>query len=141
MTVQTCLRCSGELYVREWSQRGVPVALSDNEQRILRQIEEQLETDQRFAQAVSPAGLYRHSARTVRWAVLGVLASLVATVALLQVHFMLAFVGFLGMLFFVLVIERQLRAIGKAGIQDIAATLRTSRLNAQNIREKFSRGA
>lgn len=120
---------------------GVHVALSDNEQRILRQIEEQLETDTRFAQAVSPAGLYRHSARTVRWAVLGVLMSLVATVALLQVHFMLAFVGFLGMLFFVLVIERQLRAIGKAGIQDIAATIRTSRLNAQNIREKFSRGA
>lgn len=127
--------------MREWSQGGVYVALSDNEQRILRQIEEQLETDTRFAQAVSPAGLYRHSARTVRWAVLGVLVSLVATVALLQVHFMLAFVGFLGMLFFVLVIERQLRAIGKAGIQDIAATIRTSRLNAQNIREKFSRGA
>lgn len=127
--------------MREWKQRGVHVALSDNEQRILRQIEEQLETDQRFAQAVSPSGLYRHSARTVRWAVLGVLASLVATIALLQIHYMLAFVGFLGMLFFVLVIERQLRAIGKAGIQDIAATIRTSRLNAQSIREKFSRGA
>ncbi len=126
--------------MREWNQRGVHVALSDNEQRILRQIEEQLETDQRFAQAVSPAGLYRHSARTVRWAILGILASLVATIALLQIHFMFAFVGFLGMLFFVLVIERQLRAIGKAGIQDIAATIRTSRLNAQNIREKFSRG-
>ena len=117
------------------------MALSDNEQRILRQIEEQLETDQRFAQAVSPSGLYRHSARKVRWAILGILISLVTTVALLQIHFMLAFVGFLGMLFFVLVIERQLRAIGKAGIQDIAATIRTSRLNAQNIREKFSRGA
>ena len=117
------------------------MALSDNEQRILRQIEEQLETDQRFAQAVSPSGLYRHSARTVRWAVLGVLASLISTIALLQIHYMLAFVGFLGMLFFVLVIERQLRAIGKAGIQDIAATIRTSRLNAQSIREKFSRGA
>ena len=127
--------------MREWKKRGVHVALSDNEQRILRQIEEQLETDQRFAQAVSPSGLYRHSARTVRWAVLGVLASLVATIALLQIHYMLAFVGFLGMLFFVLVIERQLRAIGKAGIQDIAATIRTSRLNAQSIREKFSRGA
>ena len=127
--------------MREWNERGVHVALSDNEQRILRQIEEQLETDQRFAQAVSPSGLYRHSARTVRWAVLGVLVSLIATIALLQVHYMLAFVGFLGMLFFVLVIERQLRAIGKAGIQDIAASLRTSRLHAQNIREKFSRGA
>lgn len=113
--------------------------LSEDEQRILRQIEESLGTDERFAQAVSPAGLYRHSARKVRWAIFGVLVSLVATIALLQMHYMLAFVGFLGMLACVLVIERQLRAIGKAGLQDIAATIKSSRLNAQNIREKFIR--
>jgi len=115
------------------------VPLSEDEQRILRQIEESLGTDERFAQAVSPSGLYRHSARKVRWAIFGVLVSLVATIALLQMHYMLAFVGFLGMLACVLVIERQLRAIGKAGLQDIAATIKSSRLNAQNIREKFIR--
>ena len=42
--------------------------LSEEEQRILRQIEEQLQSDQRFANAVSSSGLYRHSARTLRWA-------------------------------------------------------------------------
>jgi len=115
------------------------VPLSEDEQRILRQIEESLGTDERFAQAVSPSGLYRHSARKVRWAIFGVLVSLVATIALLRVHYMLAFVGFLGMLTCVLVIERQLRAIGKAGLQDLAATIKSSRLNAQNIREKFTR--
>jgi len=115
------------------------VPLSEDEQRILRQIEESLGTDERFAQAVSSSGLYRHSARKVRWAIFGVLVSLVATIALLQMHYMLAFVGFLGMLACVLVIERQLRAIGKAGLQDIAATIKSSRLNAQNIREKFIR--
>ena len=113
--------------------------LSEDEQRILRQIEESLGTDERFAQAVSPSGLYRHSARKVRWAIFGAVVSLVATIGLLQVHFMLAFVGFLGMLACVLVIERQLRAIGKAGMQDIAATIKSSRLNAQSIREKFTR--
>jgi len=115
------------------------VPLSEDEQRILRQIEESLGTDERFAQAVSPSGLYRHSVRKVRWAIFGVLVSLVATIALLQMHYMLAFVGFLGMLACVLVIERQLRAIGKAGLQDIAATIKSPRLNAQNIREKFIR--
>mgnify|MGYP003840531427 CR=1 FL=1 len=54
--------------------------LSDDEQRILRQIEEQLQTDQRFAQLASPAGLYRQSARSVRWAILGVVFGLVLTV-------------------------------------------------------------
>ena len=113
--------------------------LSENEQRILRQIEESLGSDERFAQAVSPSGLYRHSARKVRWAIFGVLVSLVVTISLLQVHYVLAFIGFLGMLSCVLVIERQLRAIGKAGMRDIAATIKSSRLNAQNIREKFTR--
>ncbi len=113
--------------------------LSEDEQRILRQIEESLGADERFAQAVSPSGLYRHSARKVRSAIFGALVSLVVTIALLQVHYMLAFVGFLGMLACVLVIERELRAIGKAGLQDIAATIKSSRLNAQKIREKFTR--
>ena len=86
--------------------------LSDDEQRILRQIEEQLQEDQRFAQLASPAGLYRQSAKTVRWAGLGVVAGLVLTVVTLQIHFLLAFCGFLVMLGCALVIERQLRAIG-----------------------------
>ncbi len=113
--------------------------LSDDEQKILRQIEEQLQTDQRFAQLASPAGLYRQSARSVRWAVLGVVAGLVVTVVALQVHFLLAFVGFLIMLGCALVIERQLRAIGKVGVQDIAATLRNSRIASGRIKDRFSR--
>lgn len=113
--------------------------LSDDEQKILRQIEEQLQTDQRFAQLASPAGLYRQSARSVRWAVLGVVAGLVVTVVALQVHFLLAFVGFLIMLGCALVIERQLRAIGKVGVQDIAATLRNSRIASARIKDRFSR--
>lgn len=113
--------------------------LSDDEQRILRQIEEQLQTDQKFAQLASPAGLYRQSARSVRWAILGAVVGLVLTVVALQVHFLLAFVGFLFMLGCVLVIERQLRAIGKVGVQDIAASLRNSRIATARIRDRFPR--
>jgi hypothetical protein len=114
------------------------VPLSDDEQRILRQIEEQLQEDQRFAQLASPAGLYRQSAKTVRWAALGVVAGLVLTVVALQIHFLVAFCGFLVMLGCALVIERQLRAIGKVGVQDLAASLRKSRIASTRMRDRFT---
>jgi hypothetical protein len=113
--------------------------LSEDEQRILRQIQEQLETDERFASAVSPSGLYRHAVRSVRWAALGAVASLGFTIYALQIHFLVAFAGFLGMLVCVLVIERQLRAMSKVGLKDVAATIRGTRLNAQAIRDRFTR--
>ena len=85
--------------------------LSEDEQRILRQIEEQFyESDPKFAQHVGSASLYRHALRKVRWAVLGLVAGLVFLVATLQVHFLLSFVGFLAMLGAAFVIERNLRS-------------------------------
>jgi hypothetical protein len=122
-------------------EEGVGMPLSEDEQRILRQIQEQLETDERFASAVSSSGLYKHAVRSVRWAVLGAVVSLAFLVFALRIHFLLAFVGFLGMLACVLVIERQLRAMSKVGLKDVAASLRTSRLNAQAMRNKFTRDA
>lgn len=103
------------------------VALSDDEQRILRQIEQELQNDSKFAQAVSPSGLYTHSVRTVRWAAIGLIVCLALLVVLLQVHFIAAFVIFLAMLALVAVIERNARAMGKAGIQDVAGAIRKAR--------------
>jgi len=111
------------------------VALSDDEQRILRQIEEQLQTDERFAQAVSSSGIYRHSVRTVRWAAVGVVVGLVAMVAMLQVHFLVSFAAFLWMLGCALVIERQVRLMGRVGAKDIAESLRP----VTRLRERFTR--
>lgn len=113
--------------------------LSEDEQRILRQIQEQLETDERFASAVSSSGLYRSAVRSVRWAALGVVVSLAFIIYALQIHFLVAFLGFLGMLACVLVIERQLRAMSKVGLKDVSATIRGARLNAQSIRDRFTR--
>ena len=96
------------------------VPLSDDEQRILREIEDQLSSDEKFASAVSSAGLYRHSARRVWWALVGMVACLGGIVATLQIHYLVAFAAFIGMLLFALVIERQLRLIGRAGVQDLA---------------------
>ena len=106
------------------------MALSDDEQRILRQIEQEHESDERFAQAVSPSGLYSHSARTVRWAVLGLVVSVALLVIALQVHFLLSFAVFIGMLVLLAIIERNARAIGKAGFQDVAGALRKARASA-----------
>ena len=102
--------------------------LSDDEQRILREIEAQLKTDVKFASAVSSSGLYRHSARRVWWALVGVVVSLVAVVASLQIHFLIAFAAFVVMMGFALVIERQVRLIGRAGVQDLAQTIRKPRV-------------
>jgi Flp pilus assembly protein TadB len=106
------------------------MALSDDEQRILRQIEQELQNDSKFAQAVSPSGLYTHSVRTVRWAVVGLAICLGLLIALLQVHFLAAFAVFVVMLGLVVVIERNARAMGKAGIQDMAGAIRKARLSA-----------
>ena len=107
--------------------------LSDDEQRILREIEEQLQTDEKFANAVSSSGLYRHSARTVWRSSLGMVLALVAVVATLQIHYLVAFGAFVVMLGFAVSIERQLRMIGRAGVQDFAQNIRRPRV-------KFPRG-
>ena len=113
--------------------------LSDNEQQILRQIEQDLKTDEKFAQAVSSKGLYRHSARMAWWSGIGVVLSLGLTIVGLQFHFLAAFAGFLAMLGCAVIVERQLRAMSKVGIRDVSESLRASRANAQRMREKFMR--
>ena len=102
--------------------------LSDDEQRILREIEANLKTDEKFAHAVSSSGLYRHSARRVWWSSVGMLVCLIAVVASLQIHFLVAFAAFIAMLGCALMIERQLRLIGRAGVQDLAQTIRKPRV-------------
>jgi transposase-like protein len=38
-----------------------------------------------------------------------------------------------------LIVERQLRAMSKVGIRDVAESLRAQRANAQRMRDKFTR--
>ena len=109
----------------------MPVPLSDDENRILREIEESLKADENFAQKVSSSGLYMHAARTVKRAGVGLVLSLIGMVLALQVHFLLAFVVFVGMLGLVLVIEKQLRLMGRAGVQDLSQSFRRPRVTVQ----------
>jgi hypothetical protein len=102
--------------------------LSEEEQRILQQIEQQFyESDPAFSQRVSQTTLYRHAVRRVVLSVGLLIAGLAFLVATLQVHFAVAFVGFLIMLVAAFVIEKNLRAMGKAGLEQVSANLRTGR--------------
>lgn len=104
--------------------------LSEDEQRILREIEANLTaTDPALVQQVSETTLYRHAARNIRWAVLGFVAGLVLLVLTFTQVLLLGVVGFLVMLASLLVIERNARAMGRAGLQSLGGSLRTGPLS------------
>jgi len=89
--------------------------LSEDEQRILREIEANLSvTDPKLVQQVSDTTLYRHSARLIKWSVLGFVAGLVLLLLTFTQRLWLGVLGFLIMLFCLLVIERNVRKIGRA---------------------------
>jgi hypothetical protein len=103
--------------------------LSEDEQRILSQIEQQFyESDPAFAQSVSQNSLYRHAFRNIKWAALGLVAGLAFLLATLQVHVLVAFSGFLVMLACAFVIERNARRMGKAGLQQVTSSTRAGKL-------------
>jgi hypothetical protein len=94
--------------------------LSEEEQRILRQIEQHLYSDDPdFAHSVSQTTLYRHSLRSVRWGILALVAGLVFMLATLQVSYLVAFAGFGGMMFGAVIIEQNLRKVGRVGLAEL----------------------
>ena len=103
----------------------VLMPLSEDEQRILREIEANLSvTDPKLVQQVSDTTLYRHSARLIKWSVLGFVAGLVLLVATFTSVLALGVLGFLIMLGCLLVIERNVRKIGRAGFESLTASAR-----------------
>jgi hypothetical protein len=91
--------------------------LSDDEQRLLNQIEENLAaTDPRLAQ-VADTSLYRHSTRIIAWAAAGVMGGFILMLATFTSNLVLGVVGFLVMLSCLLVIERHARRVGRAGLK------------------------
>jgi hypothetical protein len=120
--------------------------LSEDEQRILHQIEQQFyESDPEFARGVSKTTLYRHAFRNIKWATVGLVAALVFLLATLAISVPLSFLGFLGMLGATFVIERNARKLGRAGWQQMTDTFRTGRLKdslggtSGRVRNRFRR--
>ena len=95
--------------------------LSDEEQQILKEIEAQLnETDPGLVEQVSRTTLYRHAARMIRWSAFGVLVGLVLLIVTFNHTLIGGGIGFLIMLGCLLVIERNVRKLGRAGLQTLS---------------------
>ena len=93
--------------------------LSDEEQKILREIEAQLSATDPALAARAETTVYRHAGRNIKWAGLGFIAGLVLIVTTFATSLIAGFVGFLVMLGCLFVIERNARKLGKAGLQSI----------------------
>ena len=82
--------------------------LSEDEQRILRQIEQELAQDPTF----SNRG-YRVSRRRLVLLTLGLLAGLALTIAGLSISFFVAFAGFVAVLVMAVMLESEIRLLGR----------------------------
>ncbi len=118
--------------------------LSEDEQRILQQIEAQLyESDPALAREVANTTLYSHAFRSLRLAALGFLVGCIIMVATLGISFLIAFVGFLVMLGSALVFVRSTRTLGRAGVEQMTQSMRTAGLRdyfggtGQRMRDRF----
>ncbi|MFV0258355.1 MAG: DUF3040 domain-containing protein [Acidimicrobiales bacterium] len=115
-----------------WStgQKDERMPLSEDEQRILDEIEKNLhESDPRLAREVGETTVYRHALGSIKWSVVGLIVGLAVMVATLQIHFMVAFIGFLIMLVSALGFERNLRLMGRAGMRQVSTAFRAANPN------------
>jgi hypothetical protein len=123
-----------------------PMPLSEDEQRILQEIEAQFyANDPQLAQQVSETTLYRHATRNIKWAALGFVAGFVVLVTSFASSLFFGFLGFLAMLGCAFVVVGNLRKMGKAGLESITASMRGKRLKSffgdagKNFRKPFRR--
>ena len=106
--------------------------LSDDEQKILSQIEQQLhETDPDLANEVATTTVYTHAARNIKWSVLGFIIGLTVIVLTLSISFWLAFLGFAIMLAAALYFEQNMRKLGKAGMNQLSMRVGSGGLQMQ----------
>lgn len=101
--------------------------LSEDEQRILHEIEQQFyESDPAFAREVAKTTVYRHAGRNLKWAALGFLVGFVVLVTSFAYNLLLGFAGFLVMLACAFVFERNLRKMGRAGWKQVSESVKVS---------------
>ena len=98
--------------------------LSEEEQRILRQIEEQLQADPSFALQIKTRTHHGVSGRRLAWSIVALIASLAVAIASLQVSAWLSFAAFVAMVAAGVVLERELSARGRDQLSRIPDELR-----------------
>jgi len=125
---------------------GVP--LSEEEQRILQEIEQQFHAnDPQLAGEIGSHSIYRHCVRQMKWgSALFVVGVIVLVVALATAtSFLVAFAGFVVMLAAALWIERSVRKMGRAGMEHLGRSFRPGGLRdylgttSERLRERVRR--
>jgi uncharacterized membrane protein len=118
------------------------VPLSEDEQRILSEIEQQLyETDPALAREVAETTVYSHAFRNLKWALTGFIIGIVAMIVMLSTAYWLAFGGFLLMLASALWFERNVRMLGRVGLHQMTggSVREYFGSTSQRMRERFVR--
>jgi hypothetical protein len=118
--------------------------LSEDEQRILREIEQQFyATDPEFADQVAKSTVYRHGMRRLKLAGLLFIAGLAVLVWMLVLgNALAAFALGAGPMFAAaLLFEANLRTMGRAGLQQVTTSMRATAIRDAlgNARNRFKR--
>jgi len=123
------------------------VPLSEEEERILRQIEQDLRRqDPASAQRLGTTTLVGYFRRRCRWAALGFAAGLVVLLASFAVSWFLGIVGFAIMTASAIVFTQSARKIGRHGWQQMTRTVRERNVNdvvgdtTRRLRRRFGDG-
>ena len=107
--------------------------LSEDEQRILSEIEQQLyQSDPALARDIADTTVYTHAYRNLKWSLLGFVVGLAGLILTLGTSYLLAFGGFLVMLVSALAVERNARRLGRVGMQQM-----TQSMKAAGLRDAF----
>ncbi|MCC5952497.1 MAG: DUF3040 domain-containing protein [Acidimicrobiia bacterium] len=107
--------------------------LSEEEQRILSEIESQLyASDPALAKEIADSTIYRHAARNLKWGIVGFVVGTAIILGTLHINFVLSFLGFLVLLGSTLSIVRDIRRMGRAGMEQLSSSVRAS-----GLRERF----
>jgi hypothetical protein len=124
------------------------VPLSEDEQRILQEIEQQFyDTDPALAREIASSSIYKHAFRNMKYATLGFIAGVVLLIyTLITASFVVSFVcGFLVMLASALWFERNARKLGRAGLHQMTSSMRAAGLResfgsaSRRVRDRFRR--
>ena len=122
------------------------VPLSEDEQRILLEIEQRLtEEDPDLVREVASTTVYTHALRNLKLASALFLVGVAVMLWLLGAHPVLAFGGFLIMLVAAVIFERNARRLGKAGVQQMTQNLRGNTVKdyfgstSQRMRDRMRR--
>ncbi len=90
------------------------MSLSDDEQRILNEMEAQLaESDPRLVDDVTSTTVYTAAFKNIKWSLLLLVVGVVVMIFTLSTSFLLAAVGILIMLAAALILEKSLTKLGK----------------------------